>query len=88
MSSCTMFLGAGDVCIDPDTVFGFHGPSFWGLALDQPSFDYWSGVIAEHYPEPLRAWYMDRGRYRRTGFFRISGRQIITLGYPSCSVQS
>ena len=33
MSSCTLYLTAKDVCVEADTILGFHGPSNWAVAL-------------------------------------------------------
>ncbi|NRB19961.1 MAG: hypothetical protein HRU33_21040 [Rhodobacteraceae bacterium] len=85
MSSCTMYLGAGDVCINPSTTFGFHGPTYYGQALSPDRFEYWSRLIASHYPEPLARWFMETGRYKTTGYYRIKGNKIIQMGgYPTC----
>lgn len=83
-SACTMYLGAGDVCVSPDTTFGFHGPSRNGTPLAPASFDHWSRVMARYYNEPLRQWFMSEGRHTRTDVYRLSGRQIINLGYAQC----
>jgi hypothetical protein len=88
LSSCTMFLGAGNVCINPKTVFGFHGPSYYGLPLSSARFEYWSDVIASHYSAPLKSWYMRTARYKTSGFMRLSGAQLIELGYASCQSQA
>lgn len=85
LSACTMYLGAEDVCIEPDTVYGFHCPSFWGLALNDASFDYWSRVVASYYPDGLRQWYMQVARHRVNGHYRVSGRELISLGIQQCS---
>ncbi|WP_424830620.1 hypothetical protein [Ruegeria sp.] len=87
LSACTLFLGVRDVCVDTETIFGFHGPSLWGLPLDQNSFEYWSDVVASHYKPALRQWYLEVARYRLNGYHRLSGRQIIALGYAPCEKQ-
>ena len=84
LSSCTMFLGAGNVCVSPETRFRFHSPSYYGRPLSRENFDYWSGVIAAHYPVPLRRWFMREGRHRHNGYFTISGAEIIRLGVAQC----
>ncbi|MFV2051284.1 hypothetical protein [Aliiroseovarius sp. YM-037] len=84
LSSCTMYLGLPSTCIHPDTVFGFHGPSYYGTPLSPGDFEYWSHVIAAHYPEPLRRWYLETGRTRTAGHFRIRGRELIRLGIKRC----
>ncbi|WP_420569031.1 hypothetical protein [Thalassovita sp.] len=84
LSSCTMYLGAGDVCVDPSTKFGFHGPSFYGKSLEPHQFEYWSAVIASYYPARLREWYMSEGRYKSDGYYTMYGAQLIRLGIAQC----
>jgi hypothetical protein len=84
LSSCTMYLGAGNLCISPDTDFGFHGPSFFGADLPASDFEYWSRVIASFYNEPLRDWFMREARYRQLRHYTVTGEELIRIGYPSC----
>ncbi len=83
-STCTLYLGLPDTCISPSTTFGFHGPSSFGFALDPATFERASEIIARYYPEPLRAWYMETGRHRINGVYRIRGSTIIAMGIPAC----
>ncbi|WP_254445885.1 hypothetical protein [Ruegeria arenilitoris] len=83
-STCTMFLGLPGTCVNPDTTFGFHGPSRSGRRLAPADFDYFSEVMASYYPEPLRTWFMDKGRNRINGVYKIKGTELIRLGIPSC----
>lgn len=83
-SACTMYLGAGNVCVSPATIFGFHGPSRNGQALDQSDFDHWTRVMARYYALPLRQWYMDTARYERTRVTELTGAELIRLGYSAC----
>ncbi|PTQ66236.1 hypothetical protein [Celeribacter persicus] len=84
MSSCTMFLGADNVCVSPQTTFGFHGPYRFGEKLSQSEFDQWSQVIASHYPTPVRQWYMTKARYKIYSATHLSGAELIRLGIPIC----
>lgn len=84
LSTCTMYLGAGDVCVHPDTKFGFHGPSYYGRPLKPRQFEYWSQVIASYYPEQLRGWYLNTGRYKAEGYYTMTGAQLIRLGITQC----
>ena len=85
LSSCTMYLGAGDVCVNPSTIFGFHGPSYYGRPLSPDRFEYWSQLMSSYYPDPLRRWFMTTGRFKTSGYYRIKGSQIIQMGgYPAC----
>lgn len=85
LSSCTMYLGAPDVCVLPKTRFGFHGPSNHGRPLTSNQFEYWSQVIADHYPAPLDRWYMSTARHLTQGYYYLSGAQLITLGLTACT---
>jgi len=83
-SSCTMYLGAGNVCVAPDTSFGFHGPSDYGRSLSAERFEHWSQVMARHYREPLRSWFMTSARYESARFVTLTGAQLINMGYSRC----
>lgn len=83
-SSCTMYLGASNVCISPNTTFGFHGPSRSGTPLPADQFERWSRLMASFYNAPLQQWFMQQGRYAISDVYRMSGRQLIQLGYQTC----
>lgn len=83
-SSCTLYLGADDLCIMPDTIFGFHGPSRHGAPLAASQFEHWSQVMANHYNAPLRDWFLRDARHQIDQIRRIRGAQLIALGYPAC----
>ena len=85
LSSCTMYLGLANTCISPNTTFGFHGPSRHGRRLAPDEFEYWSALIARHYPATLRSWYMETGRTRITSYYRLSGRELIRMGVRACT---
>jgi hypothetical protein len=84
-STCTLYLGLPQTCVLPDTRFGFHGPSNYGFHLRTDAFEYWSHLIAAHYPEPLREWYLKTGRARINTFYRISGSELIRMGLAQCA---
>ncbi|MGY9047847.1 MAG: hypothetical protein ACKVKF_12505 [Rhodobacterales bacterium] len=84
LSSCTMFLGAADVCVNPRTVFGFHGPSYYGRKLPADQFEYWSQVMSKNFPPHLHSQFMKTWRYRIDGYVSITGVQLINMGYRSC----
>ncbi|RRH78233.1 hypothetical protein [Falsigemmobacter faecalis] len=83
-SACTMYLGAPGVCLDPQAELGFHGPSWYSAPLPQQDFDYWSHELAVHYREPLRSWFMNKARYTLSSYHRVSGAEMIRMGYPQC----
>ena len=83
-SSCTMYLGAGDVCVSPSTTFGFHGPSRNGVPLPQSQFEHFSNLMAQHYSPGLRDWFMRSARYSIHAPYTMRGSELIRLGYRSC----
>jgi hypothetical protein len=83
-SACTLYLGAGDVCVSPSTEFGFHGPSASDGALDPAQFERWSQLMGSFYNEPLHDWFMQRARYEQGTILRLSGTELIRLGYRAC----
>lgn len=85
-SSCTMYLGLPDTCVSRNAVLGFHGPSSptYGIGLSPAEFEHWSQVMADHYPEALREWFMRTGRMTTTGFQRFRGADLIRLGIRPC----
>ena len=83
-SACTMYLGAGNVCVNPETTFGFHGPSDDGNAMSEPRFDRWSEVMGRYYNAPLRQWFMQDARYENSDIIRLTGTQLISIGYAEC----
>ena len=85
LSSCTMYLGAGNVCVSPDTRFGFHGPSYYGQPLLPVHFDYWSKVLASHYPPAVRQWFLDHARHKTNGYHTVLGKELIRHGLAACN---
>ncbi len=85
-SACTLYLGLRNTCVSRDVSFGFHGPmsQFYGLALPPDAFEYWSGVMAAHYPASIRAWYLSDARYTTVGLRQLSGRELIKRGVREC----
>lgn len=87
-SACTLYLSADDVCVTPSTTLIFHGPrplSSLGLLkpreLEPDVFERWSKVVAAYYPEWLRDWYLETGRY---GEHSVSGKELIKHGVRQC----
>jgi hypothetical protein len=79
-SACTMRMLNG--CVHPEATLMFHGPSHFGFPLPERDFEYWSRIIARHYPEKLRKWYMSEGRYTTT---YMTGREVIEMGARECN---
>lgn len=83
-STCTLYLGLTNICTTPHVTFGFHGPWAMNRQLSPEDFEELSGIIASHYPQPLRAWYLETGRYKANGLYRIKGSELIRLGVAAC----
>ena len=84
LSACTLYLGLPNACVSPQTRFGFHGPSMYGRPLKSKDFERWSKVMASHYPEPLRSWFMEKARYQVTGYVNLRGEDLIRMGVERC----
>lgn len=83
-STCTMYLGLENMCTTPFVTFGFHRPFAINRRLSQQEFDYLSELIASYYPPPIKTWYLETGRYRSNGIYRIKGSEMIRLGVRAC----
>lgn len=84
MSACTMYLGAGDVCVSDHTVFVFHGP-YSNPPLTKEDFDFWSSVMASYYPNELANWFMKEGRHRT---YKLNASDLASKGVRLCSSKS
>ena len=81
-SACTMFLGAKNVCIMPDTQFEFHGT----ISADGKGKAYWDNELAKYYPPALRRWFYGSNAYRLVGWARgLPTDDVVRLsGVPYC----
>lgn len=86
-SACTMYLGLPNTCVARNARLGFHGPSsqYYGISLSPREFDYWSKVMADHYPGALRNWFMTTARHTTMGIITITGAEAIRLGARACA---
>ena len=86
-SSCTMLLGADNVCVSPKTRFGFHGPhhvSKRKMSVDE--FDKKSASLSSYYPRPVRNWFMAKARFAGPNeLLFVSGEYLIGLGVKECT---
>jgi len=83
-STCTMLLALPQTCISSRTTFGFHGPSSYGRALEPARFNHASAIIANHYPEQLKTWYMNKARYKIRSVSRVKATELIKMGIRQC----
>ncbi|MEZ5779567.1 MAG: hypothetical protein R3E44_14525 [Paracoccaceae bacterium] len=86
LSACTLYLGLPNTCVGRRARFGFHGPSSAtpGIGLPRAEFERWSRIMAEHYPTPIRRWFLQTARHRTIGVYMVSGAELIRLGVPEC----
>ena len=84
LSACTMYLSLPNACVAASASFGFHGPSRNQRALPAAEFEHWSEVMARNYREPLRSWFLSEARYRISGYYELSGAELIRMGYAAC----
>jgi len=85
-SACTMFLGLSNTCVAPSSRLGFHGPQsqYYGISLPPEDFEYWSMVMADHYPGAIRSWFLAEARQTTLDVITISGSQAIKMGARPC----
>lgn len=83
-STCTMFIGLPNTCVEPDTEFGFHGPSYSGQRMPRAEFDHWSRIMASHYPAQVADWFMQTARKRIRGLHTLRGDKLIRMGVARC----
>lgn len=86
-SSCTMLLGADDVCVSPETIFGFHGPHHPNRTkMTADEFDRKSASLSSYYPNPIRNWFMSKARFAGPNeLFYVTGEYLINLGVQECA---
>lgn len=80
LSSCTMMLGLKGVCVQSNTIFGFHGPSRQGARLPKVQFERASQFIASYYPPRLRRWYLSEARFTLDNLHVRTGADLIASG--------
>lgn len=83
-STCTLYLSLPNMCADAETIFGFHGPMRIGRKMSTEEFDYFSQLIASHYPERIGQWYLETGREKRFGAHKIKARDMAQYGVKIC----
>ncbi len=86
-SACTMYLGMQNTCVTPSAKLGFHGPQsqLYGIGLPAEEYQYWTHVMADHYPKQIRAWYLHTASQVTVGVYFISGADAIRMGAHACS---
>jgi len=84
-SSCTMLAFLPQTCIDPNTVFGFHGPFINSRKMTEKEFEDWSRFMAQYYPPDFRRWFLQKARYaKKYELLRVTGHELIRFGAKPC----
>lgn len=84
-SSCTMLAFLPQTCIDPKTVFGFHGPFIDSRKMTEKEFEDWSRFMAQYYPPDFRRWFLQEARYaKKYELMRVTGKEMIRFGAKPC----
>lgn len=79
-SACTLWLG-GPACVEPDVVFGFHGPHQSGRRPDDAALDMVSLIMAGYYPERIRSAFWDEWRHIGPGELHyVAAAEFIARG--------
>lgn len=90
LSACTFYLSMDDVCVTPDSRFGFHGPLhpisilLVPIAYPGPNGDYTRDVMVrmfDHLPE-LRAFVAEA--VQSPYFSYMNGEDVIAMGIERC----
>jgi hypothetical protein len=86
-SACTMLLALPNTCVAANARLHFHGPSsqYYGVALSPAEFEYWSRIMADHYPPSIRRWFMTTARHTIMGTIAITGTEAARLGVTACA---
>jgi hypothetical protein len=88
-SSCTLFLGVGDVCVGPHTRFGFHAPSHGGLFRANPKLEARAvAAMSEMYSQghpALGPWFEQNALHKILTMTHLTGQQLHDhFGFDLC----
>ncbi len=84
-SACTMYLAVPGTCVTRGARLGFHGPFGASGELESGSFELMSGLMADHYPQPIRDLFLTQWRHSRR-LTMLSGSELIRIaGVPECA---
>ena len=79
LSACTMYLGINNVCVDPDTRFGFHGGRLHGKLDGRVDH-----LIAQTYPPALGAWFLSHAAGKVMLRYLTGAELIDRFGFEAC----
>lgn len=79
LSACTMYLGVNNVCVDPDTQFGFHGGRLRGKLDGRVDH-----LIAQVYPPALGAWFLSHAAGKVMLRYMTGAELIERFDFKAC----
>lgn len=84
-SACTLFLGAKDLCISPETRFGFHQPRKrpGTRKITEKQIFFSVELMGSYYKPGLRDWWLNEGS-RSKRLVYLDGRDLVKFGYRAC----
>lgn len=85
ISACTVYLGAKNVCVEPDAMLWFHAASDGDRT--RPDVRATEHMMT-YYPDPVRDWARKTGVDREVTFTRrraLSGEELIRMGVKRCA---
>lgn len=85
ISTCTMYLHLPAACVDPDTKFGFHAPSFFGIPGSGAKY---VPIMVAYYPGGLKEWYMQNAAHRTLSWISLTGQELTQFGIKLCDTES
>jgi hypothetical protein len=89
-SSCTLYLGARNVCVSPEAVFGFHAvwTGWQGNPVGSFNNQRWTALFADAYKPRLRELFLSHVReYWHVSpqpLMKLTGSQLSHYGYRLC----
>lgn len=84
ISACTIYLGARNVCVEPDAVLWFHAAHDPNTRMIDHKA---TQQMASYWPEPVRDWARRNRALERIEFTMsqgITGRELINMGVKRC----
>lgn len=87
LSACTLLLRARDVCVAPNAQLGFHAP--WDdHGVHPEAVDYMASAYKPALRKLFYAHVRNGGGVSHGPYLMLSGRQLATLGYSLCRLDT
>lgn len=85
-SACTLYLALETTCLAPGARLGFHAPTTDGPfgAISPRALRARAQQMADHYPAPMAAWFLDGPAWDLDGVTWLTAQQAERLGAKRC----